>query len=86
MINRKEGYRRLSIAAGLTSAATWIVYVFVASRGFDSREMRGNSWAVFVLGIVCVYLVAWGLVRLGFWVYEGFASGDSSGPPPEAEA
>lgn len=61
---RKEGVKRLSIAAAVVTP----VLAFVAI-GFYTQVK--DVWSIVIFSLLCG-VFAWGLVRLSAWVIDGF--------------
>ncbi len=61
-----EGFRRLSILIGISSAVAF--FFFVAA---TERKTEGMLWLILVLLSVGAGIVGWGVTRLVGWVVNG---------------
>jgi len=70
MHKTSEGMRRLAIGLGTVAAATWIVFVAIASEGFALVQPR--EWLIVLIGIPITFgvpfLAIWGID----WIFAGF--------------
>jgi hypothetical protein len=68
---RSEGIRRIVLIASVLSVIGSILFVAIASKGFDAKVTQ-MGWVIFFLGIFISYFVPIIIIKIIYWVIDGF--------------
>ncbi len=72
MANPQEGFRRLSLAVGSVAATLFLIAFFTAAASAGSPSA---GWIInLLIGTAVCWFAGWGIVRVAWWVWQGFAS------------
>jgi hypothetical protein len=71
MASTQEGFRRLGIALGSVTATIYLFASFIAAGSAGSSSV---AWIPnLLIGTAVCWCVGWGIVRVAWWVWRGFA-------------
>lgn len=70
-----EGIRRFRIIISVIASLVWVVFVFGEKDAFSDPSI---SWVIITCATIGVllacFLVPWGIERIIYWIYKGFAA------------